>query len=187
MSDRPDTDANADAGANANVERLLRLWVRDQADVYRYVFAMLPDPAAAAEVVQSTCVALWRKAAELDLERPFLPLAFRFALMEVRKHRDANRRWAGFLDDSALESLAERRAAEHDRLELRRQALDGCLAKLPSADADLVERHYRRRMTVPEIAESTGRNIHTLYKALQRVRRQLMDCISHRLASEGLE
>lgn len=169
------------------VERMLRLWVRNQADVYRYVFALLPDPAAAAEVVQATCVALWRKAGDVDLDRPFLPLAFRFALLEVRKHRDSNRRWAGFVDDSVLDTLAAERSADHDRLELRRQALDGCVTKLPPADRDLIDRHYHRRMTIPEIAEATGRNVHTLYKSLQRIRRQLMDCITDRLEHAGTE
>ena len=46
------------------------------------------------------------------------------------------------------------------------------------------DRHYHRQMTVPEIADGTGRNVHTLYKALQRVRRQLLDCITVTLAAE---
>jgi DNA-directed RNA polymerase specialized sigma24 family protein len=50
----------------------------------------------------------------------------------------------------------------------------------------LVERHYWRRMTVPEIAEATGQNVHTLYKALQRIRRQLLECINGTLRAEGV-
>jgi len=169
------------------VEMLLRLWVRNQGDVYRYVFALLPSPVEAQEVVQATCVALWRKAEALDLDRPFLPLAFRFALMEVRKHRERNRRWANFLDDSGLEVVAREREESQERLELRRQALDGCLLKLGPTDRDLIDRHYGKRMTVPEIAAGTGRNIHTLYKALQRIRHQLFDCIRAALAAEGEE
>lgn len=167
------------------VETMLRLWVRNQGDVYRYVFAMLPNPSEAQEVVQAACVALWRKAADLDLERPFLPLAFRFALMEIRKHRERNRRWSSFIGESALETMAGQRDAANDELDVRRQALDTCLTRLGPADRDLVDRHYHKKMTVPEIAEATGRNIHTLYKALQRIRRQLFDCISAAVAAEG--
>jgi RNA polymerase sigma-70 factor (ECF subfamily) len=170
--------------AEAGEERLLRLWVRNQGDVYRYIFALLPNSHEAQEVLQATCVALWRKAGQVDLDRPFLPLAFRFALLEVRKHRDRNRRWTGIVGDEALESLAQERETASDLLELRRQALEGCLAKLPAADRDLIDRHYRRGMTVPQIAELTGRNIHTLYKTMQRIRRQLLSCIDARLAAE---
>ena len=173
------------AGAEPKADHLLRLWVRNQADVYRYIFALLPHAADAQDVLQATCVALWHKANELDLDRPFLPLAFRFALLEVRKHREKNRRWAHFLDDAALEALARGREEAHELLELRRQALDGCLRKLGPAEGELIERHYWRRMTVPEIAEATGQNIHTLYKALQRIRRQLLDCINGTLQAEG--
>jgi RNA polymerase sigma-70 factor (ECF subfamily) len=104
--------------------------------------------------------------------------------LEVRKHRDRNRRWAGMLSDEALEAVARDRETTADLLELRRQALDRCLAKLPASDRDLIDRHYHRGMTVPQIAEATGRNIHTLYKSLQRIRRQLLTCIDSRLATE---
>ena len=174
------------AEAEPKADQLLRLWVRNQADVYRYIFALVPHIADAQDVLQATCVALWHKANELDLDRPFLPLAFRFALLEVRKHREKNRRWAHFLDNAALESLARGREAVHELLELRRQALDGCLRKLGPAEGQLIERHYWQRMTVPEIAEVTGQNIHTLYKALQRIRRQLLDCITGTLRAEGV-
>jgi RNA polymerase sigma-70 factor (ECF subfamily) len=174
------------AEVESKADHLLRLWVRNQADVYRYIFALLPHAADAQDVLQATCVALWHKAAELDLDRPFLPLAFRFALLEVRKSREKNRRWTNFLDDAALESLAQGREEAHELLELRRQALDSCLRKLGPAEGELIERHYWRRMTVPEIAEATGQNIHTLYKALQRIRRQLLDCINGTLWAEGV-
>src|SRR5262245_46406577 len=173
------------AEAEPKADHLLRLWVRNQADVYRYIFALLPHAADAQEVLQATCVALWRKAAELDLDRPFLPLAFRFAVLEVRKHREKNRRWSELVSDALLETVAQERQQTADLFELRRQALEGCLARLEPADRDLVERHYRKRMSMPEIAEATGRNIHTLYKSIQRIRRQLMLCINGSVAAEG--
>lgn len=165
-------------------EQILRLWVRNQADVYRYIYAVLPNAVDAQEVLQATCVALWKKAAELDLDRPFLPLAFRFAILEVRKHRERNHRWQNFLRDDALETLAEQRQLEAPLLEVRRQALAGCVAALPPKDRDLIERHYYRQSTVPEVAAATGQNIHTLYKALQRIRRQLLRCVAGQLAAE---
>jgi RNA polymerase sigma-70 factor, ECF subfamily len=161
----------------SNVDRLLRLWVQYQADVYRYVFALVPNPHDTQEVLQSTCVALWKKADEFDFTRPFLPLAFRFALLETKKFREKNRRWIGLLGDEVLEQLAEEREQLHDELELRRQALQSCLGKLPPIDRDLIERHYHKQQTIPEVSEQTGRNIHTLYKAIQRIRRQLLHCV----------
>lgn len=166
-------------------DQLLRLWVRNQHEVFRYIFALLPHSADANEVLQATCVALWRKSVELDLNRPFLPLAFRFAVLEVRKHREKNRRWGELVSESLLETVAQERQQTADLFELRRQALEGCLASLEPADRDLVERHYRKRMTMPEIAEATGRNIHTLYKSIQRIRRQLMLCINGAVSAEG--
>jgi len=167
-----------------NTEHLLRLWVRNQADVYRYIFALLPNANDAQEVLQATCVALWRKADSFDLTKSFLPLAFRFALLEVKKHREKNRRWNSFLRDNVLELVATEREHRQLELELRRQSLDNCLGKLPPLDRDLIDRHYTRQQTVPVIAEQTGRNIHTLYKSLQHLRRVLLECITARNASK---
>jgi hypothetical protein len=36
-------------------------------------------------------------------------------------------------------------------------------------------------MSVAEIAGTTGRNASALYKALERIRRQLFDCVNRRL------
>jgi RNA polymerase sigma-70 factor, ECF subfamily len=147
------------------------------------VFALLPNATDAQDVLQATCVALWRKADSFDLAKPFLPLAFRFALLEVKKHREKNRRWDTILRDDVLDLMATERSERHSELELRRQSLDHCLAKLPPKDRDLVDRHYQRHQTVPVIANQTGRNIHTLYKSLQHVRKVLLECIAARTAA----
>lgn len=168
-----------------HVDQILRLWVAHQQQIFRYVFALLPHTADAQEVLQSTCVALWHKSAAIDLDRPFLPLAYQFALFEVRKHREKHRRRPDLLDDSALEVIAAERSSADDLFELRRRALDDCVANLPPEDRELVANHYERQLTMPEIARRSGRNIHTLYKSIQRIRRQLIMCINGAVARAG--
>jgi RNA polymerase sigma-70 factor, ECF subfamily len=168
---------------NEQVEALLRLWVRNQSDVYRYIFALLPNANDAQEVLQATHVALWRKADQVDLSRPFLPYAFRFALLEIRKFRDQNKRWASSIDIETLGALADEREKLQESLDHRRAALANCLTKLSVDDRELLRRHYDSGHTIPDIASATGRNVHTLYKTLQRIRRQLLDCVSLNAAS----
>lgn len=177
MNTTQSTNAESDA-SHAQIETLLRLWVRNQGDVYRYIFSLLPNDCDAQDVLQATHVALWRKASQIALDQPFLPLAFRFALLEVRKFREKNRRWATSIDIETLGALADEREQMQETLDRRRAALDKCLTRLVPEDRELLRRHYDGGQTVPEIAAETGRNIHTLYKALQRIRRQLMDCVS---------
>ncbi len=76
----------------ASAELLVRLLSRHQEDLFRYIFALLPHEEDARDVLQETSVALCRKFSEYDPGRPFLAWAFRFAHLEVLKHRERSQR-----------------------------------------------------------------------------------------------
>ena len=63
----------------ARAELLVRLLTRHQEGLFRYIFALLPHEEDARDVLQETCVALCRKFADYDPDKPFLAWAFRFA------------------------------------------------------------------------------------------------------------
>lgn len=166
-------------------ERLLRYWIENQARVYRYVYSLVPNETDAKDVLQSTCILMWRKATDLDLDRPFLPLAFAFALNAVRQHRKSNRRWAARLDDSLIETIAEERGNADPEFDIRRQALDTCVGRLPAADRALLDAYYRDRVPVAELAVRLRKKLFTVYKTLHRIRRLLCECVDTRLAQES--
>ena len=61
-----------------------------------------------------------------------------------------------------------------DTVHSRRDALRGCLKKLPENDRHLVDRCYGdSRQSFKTAAEELGRPINTVYKALNRIRRAL--------------
>jgi hypothetical protein len=76
------------------------------------------------------------------------------------------------------------RQAEHERqAEQRRQALRSCLEKLPEADRLLLDQRYAAPgTTIRQLAAETGDTANVLYKALARIRRQLLDCVDRVLA-----
>jgi RNA polymerase sigma-70 factor (ECF subfamily) len=83
--------------------------------------------------------------------------------------------------------LLSRDAVERaDLLESRRDALRGCLDKLPDKDRQLVRQCYSdSRQSFRAIAQLLGRPENTVYKALNRIRRVLHQCIDRTLATEG--
>src|SRR5438874_562779 len=107
----------------ASTELVVRLLTRHQEDLFRYIFALLPHEEDARDVLQETCVALYRKAAEYDAGLPFLPWAFRFARLEVLKHRERNQRGTLLLDRELIERLAQERERMEAALEARLAAL----------------------------------------------------------------
>jgi DNA-directed RNA polymerase specialized sigma24 family protein len=59
-----------------------------------------------------------------------------------------------------------------------------CLQKLSADQRDLVEGYYFRQLTVESLGQRTQKSVDAVYKALQRIRQQLGDCIL-RTISEG--
>lgn len=166
-------------------EQVVRLLCAHQEQIYRYVFALMPNEQDAKDVVQETCVALCRKFEEYDPSRPFLPWAFRFAHLEVLKLRQRNHRSGISLGEDILELLARERDEQQEMLDARLKALEDCLRELPAADAGLIQGRYHARLTIDQLAAQVEMSHRTLFRNLERVRRLLYDCITRRLATEG--
>jgi RNA polymerase sigma-70 factor (ECF subfamily) len=169
-----------------DTERVVRLLTTYQDKLYRYVFALVPNEQDAKDVVQETFVALCRKLDEYDESRPFLPWAYRFAYLEVLKHRQQHRRSAVALSDDVVETLARERAERNEFLDARLQALEHCLEQLPPADFELIRGRYHSRLSIDKLAAKVGMSHRTLFRNLDRVRRVLLACITRRLAGDGL-
>ena len=167
------------------MERFVRLLAASEHEVFRYIYALVPDPHDAQDVFQETAVALLRNFGQYDASRPFTPWACRFAYYEVLNLRKRSRRAGHWLDDDVVAQLAEDRLAHQSDLDARREALGECLGKLPSEARQLVSQRYHQGLTIQEIARQTGRSANVLYKAFERVRRWLADCIERSIATGG--
>ena len=168
----------------ARLESLVRLLSRHQDDLFRYIFALLPHEEDARDVLQETSVALLRKFAEYDPDKPFLAWAYRFAYLEVLKQRERNQRGTRLLKAELVERLAREREAHEPALHERLQALEQCLDDLPAADRELIRQRYQGKARAAELASRSGASRRTLFRNLDRIRRRLFDCISRRLAVE---
>lgn len=161
--------------------RFVMLFARHERDLYRYVLTLLPSPADADDVVQEAAAALWKNFGDFDPDRPFLPWACRFAYHQVLNFRRRRRTHRRMFSDAAIEALATEWHAHARDADVRREALDGCLGKLPPADLDLVRLRYASEEEVAVLADRTGQTANSLYKALQRIRKNLMDCVNRTL------
>lgn len=167
----------------ASTEQIVRLLSVHQEQLYRYVFALLPNEQDARDVVQETCVALCRKFDEYDRSRPFLPWAYRFAWLEVLKHRQERRRNGIVLSDEVVEILARERDEQNATLDARLRALEVCLQKLPPADYQLIQGRYQSALNTDCLAERLEMSRRSLFRNLERIRRVLFECITRRLES----
>jgi len=166
-------------------ELLVRLLSRHQGELFRYIYALLPNEEDARDVLQETSVALFRKFAEYDPDKPFLAWAYRFAYLEVLKQRDRNLRGARLFSPAVFERLAREREIMEPALEERVQALEKCLAELPPADRELIRLRYQSKARADELVRALGTSRRTLFRQLDRIRRRLYECVSRRVAFTG--
>lgn len=172
MSNESDRDAFA------------KLFAQHDRWLHAYLLALLADYSSAEEVFQEVCVILWRKYEQFDPETDFRRWAAAIARNKVHQHWDRQTRQARCLSYEVLELLAEEAVEQSDLLEERRKALHVCLSKLPKSDRELVSACYSdANRSFQKVAEQLHRPINTVYKALQRIRNSLRECIERIVAT----
>ena len=175
--DRPSPDRSQ--------ERFLALFLASEREVYRYVCALAPAREDADEIMQQTAVELWRKFDQFDLTRPFTPLACRFALNVAKQWLDRKRRWRHLLADGLAERIADRHEELQPLLDDRLKHLDDCLDKLPDKQRSIIDGYYFHKRSVDQVAAEAGRTVDAVYKAMQRIRQALQECIERAELLEG--
>lgn len=164
-----------------------RVFAQHDRWLYAYLVSLLGSPADAEEVFQEVCVVLWRDYEKFDPETSFVKWASVIAHYQVQRFRRTLSKRAKPLSDAVVDLLASEAVTQADLMDSRRTALHGCLKKLSASDLELVRQCYSdSRRTMKVVAESLGRPANTVYKAMNRIRKALHDCIDRTLASEGL-
>jgi len=167
--------------APSRIEQLALLLTRHQGDLFRYIFALLPNEEDARDALQETNLNICRKFDSYDSLQPFLPWAFGFAYLECLKQRTRSRRGATLFDDQLIGQLASDRAALEPELATRLQALEACLESLPPPSRELVRLRYQENIKSDEMVKRVGVSRRTLFRRLDLLRETLHDCISRRI------
>ena len=162
----------------------MRLLLGSERDVLRYIMSMVPNIDDARDILQDTAIDLWKKIDKYDRTLSFTPWACRFAAIQVQRYRRQNQRWSRFLTDRVSDELAVRRETMTEDLDSRREYLSSCLEKLPDKQRRILKGYYYDNHSVEHQAEVTGKTTEAVYKALQRTRSALANCIERRMTSD---
>jgi RNA polymerase sigma-70 factor (ECF subfamily) len=182
------SDGDASLAADQRRDAFARLFAKHDRWLFSYLVALLANPAHAEEVFQEVCVIVWRMYEQFELGTDFVKWVSVIAHNQVRKFRREARRTGFQLSEITCELLAADAARGADLFEFRRDALRNCLGKLTTGDRQLVQRCYSdSTASFKNVAEEVGRPVNTVYKALNRIRRSLKQCIDRTLAAEGLQ
>jgi RNA polymerase sigma-70 factor, ECF subfamily len=136
------------------------------------------------EVIQQTCLVLLKKFEARDPGSDFLSWACTVARFEVLKFRRTRARDRHVFSEELVSLLAVEGEAELEQRERERLALEACVEQLQPRQRGLVRRCYGGN-TIKQVAESLGCSPTSLYKALDRIRLLLLECITRSLAQEA--
>jgi RNA polymerase sigma-70 factor (ECF subfamily) len=167
-------------------KRLMALMTRHQRQIFSYIYVLVPHRSDAEDLLQETSLLICEKFHEFKEGTDFVAWACQIAYWRVRYSRQKFARSKVVFDQHVVDTVAQTAGAMAKELDDRHEALCRCLEKLHPRDKELLMARYEPGGGVEEAARRSGRTVQTAYKALARLRKMLLDCVTTRLAHEGM-
>jgi RNA polymerase sigma-70 factor, ECF subfamily len=164
----------------------IQLFTRSQRRIYLFILSQVGNTNDAEEILQDANVIVWSKYQQFQAGTNFVAWACQIAMFEIMKFRTRRKREKLQFSDEFVSRVAEKVAEDSDVLETRRSALSVCLSKLRQKDLELIQSRYAPGENGKKVAQELGRPSNSVYQSLGRIRRALLECVSRRLAAEGL-
>src|SRR3954462_14132111 len=183
--DGPTPTAGSGNRETESRKRLVALMTRHQRQIFSYIYVLVPNRTDAEDLLQETSLVICEKFNEFREGTDFVAWACQIAYWRVRYSRQKFARSKVFFDQDIVDAIAKTAGGMTAELDDRHEALAACLQKLNARDRELLLARYEPGGGVENAARRSGRTVTTAYKALARLRKLLLDCVTTRLASEG--
>ena len=165
--------------------QLMRLMTEHQRRIFGYIYTLIPDRHDAQDILQETSVVICQKFDQFRPGTDFAAWACQIAYWEVRRARQKFARSKVVFNQEVVDAIAETAAELLPEMSARHEALAKCLQKLHPRDRELLLTRYEPGSGVEEAAQRSGRSLVAAYKALARLRKLLLDCVTNQLSLEG--
>jgi RNA polymerase sigma-70 factor (ECF subfamily) len=164
---------------------LMLLMTQHQRRVFSYIYTLVPDRHDANDLLQETSLVICEKFHEFTPGTDFVAWACQIAYWQIRRARQKFARAKVVFDQEVVDALAQTAAELAEEVNERHEALAHCLEKLPPRDREMVLLRYEPGSGVEEAAQRAGRSMEAAYKALARIRKLLLDCVTDQLSPEA--
>jgi len=178
-----------ESGSPTETERrkqLVALLTQHQRRIFSYIYTLVPERHDAEDLLQETNLIICEKFDSFEPGTDFVAWACQIAYWRIRYARQKFARSKVVFHQELVDALAQTAATMQEEIDERHIALGHCLEKLPARDRELVLTRYEPGSGVPEAARRSGRSLEAAYKALARIRKLLLDCVSHQVATGGV-
>lgn len=166
-------------------QEFLELLTQHDRSLSVYVYSLVPGSVDADDILQQTKMNLWRCFDQFEPGTNFLAWARKTAFHQVLTYRRQKKREHLPLSDETLELLHHEVEKLGDEGEGRREALKACLSKLPVPHRQMVMLRYFEDLEIEQVAEQVKSTVAAVYRALSRIRFNLMQCVEKELVKEA--
>ncbi|WP_437231005.1 sigma-70 family RNA polymerase sigma factor [Planctomicrobium sp. SH661] len=171
-------DAEDDPARQAE---FLRYLAGAYSEAYASALVIVGNRTDADDVIQEVCVLLWKQFDEFEPGTNFRKWACSIAFLVAKNFVRKQRRRTSGLSDYAMLRIEHVRSAAAELMELRRELLYECVAKLSERDRKFLDDCYCSSVPIAAIARAQRDNVETVYTRLKRLRKRLTDCIERTL------
>ncbi|MEM7143624.1 MAG: sigma-70 family RNA polymerase sigma factor [Verrucomicrobiota bacterium] len=170
--------------ASSNEELFVKLFAENERHIRAFIRSMGLAWTEVDDVAQTVSLVMWRKWDQFDPDTDFMRWARVIARFEVLKFRRKMARDRHVFREDLMELLAEASIELEERVpnERYRERLERCLERLPEKSRTLISTVYGGEQTIKEVAADLGTSATALYKALDRIRKELRACMETRSA-----
>jgi len=171
-------------GQHTGGDEFMRLYLAHEYRIRGYIRCLVKHYADVDDVLQNAVVVMWEKYRSFESREHFLRWALNITRFEVLKHFEKKRNRLQKLSPKVFSTIEEKAAEIAQKEDRRREALQECIESLREQDKELLRLRYQIHSTTRSVAQTLGRSIDAVYKALNRIHQLLLLCIRHKLAQE---
>ena len=167
-------------------EAFVRLLVEHEPRVRSFLRGLLPTWHDVEEVSQEASLIAWRKFDKFEQGTSFGGWLLTIARFEALKHRRRVARSPLVFADDVWELLAQEAEAEgQGTQQIHRRHLEGCLGKLKAGQRQLLLHVHSSGVVMRDVALHSEKSEEAFYKAIQRLRAVVLDCVTKAVAAEN--
>lgn len=169
------------------LSEFMRLFTSHEIRLRAFAISMVSNYADAEDILQEANMVMWKKFDQFQSGTSFMAWGGRVVYLAALRHRQNKKRNpASFCEDfySAMANVALR---EDVTLQLGEQehALSECIGKLSPQQRRMIQARYMDNVTVNQMSTMFNRSVQAVYKALNRTRQALFECVSSKISQGG--
>lgn len=161
-----------------------QLFEADKKRLYAYIFAYLQEKPTTDDVFQECCLTLWQEFEKFEPGTNFSKWANSIAFNRIQAFRRTHQRYELGQSNDFIQEFSQNLVTIESLALPQEQKwlyLERCCSLLPPPLQSIYQSFYKSNQTAQEIADTSGRSIRAIRKAVHKLRKKLFDCVEEKV------